>query len=157
MGTTTLVALAPCSPVYHRVICHKSGRRNLSTVPAKFWGNHCQMTDTTIEVRLKHLPVFRFYPTWIVCEYRGGNPLKYLRRWSSRQNGETLEWIKNSFGYQLTLWWVRHQPEALDYRPLLEVLEGGDSSERFLPGHPQCSGCLEIPNSNDFSKSFEEA
>lgn len=104
-GGVTLVAIAPCCPVYHRLTQHKSGRQTLSIVPAKFWGKVAQLTEQAFEVsNYRHLPVFRYYPTWVVAEYHGGSPMGYL---------------KNARSYELTLWQVKHCPNALRYRPLL--------------------------------------
>jgi hypothetical protein len=105
----TLVAIAPCCPVYHRTIQHKSGKQTISTVPAKFWGKVAKLTDFVLEESTyRHLPVFRHYPTWVVVEYYGGNPLDYVRK---------------GWGSELTLWWCKHCPDALNYRPLLLPVE----------------------------------
>lgn len=104
-GGQTLVAIAPCCPVYHRTIQHKSGFVDRKTVPAKFWGKVAKLTEQAFDVSsYRHLAVFRHYPTWIVAEYHGGAPLEYV--WQG-------------WGIELTLWRVRHCPDALKYRPLL--------------------------------------
>lgn len=104
-GGITLVAIAPCCPVYHRTIQHRSGKSTTQVIPAKFWSQVAKLTENAFEVSsYRHLPVFRWFPTWVVAEYHGGSPLDYL---------------KNARNYELTLWQVRHCPNALNYRPLL--------------------------------------